>query len=167
MKELRFKAADRVWRIAFAFDPEQKAILRTATLLLAALVLISSICNPSTAQTNPAGHASWITTSNNYTNLLFAVELKHHPEEGSQEGLSEYDGQVSQPTLADEDRERQENEAVLAQLKAAVPQQSQKEVAQDLQIVIRRVELDFRQSDYRRGGLYSRPTQDGIELITA
>ncbi len=27
MKELRFKAADGVWRIAFAFDPEQKAIL--------------------------------------------------------------------------------------------------------------------------------------------
>ena len=26
-KELRFKAADGVWRIAFAFDPEQKAIL--------------------------------------------------------------------------------------------------------------------------------------------
>jgi hypothetical protein len=24
MKELRFKAADGVWRIAFAFDPEQK-----------------------------------------------------------------------------------------------------------------------------------------------
>jgi len=26
MKELRFKAAGGVWRIAFAFDPEQKAI---------------------------------------------------------------------------------------------------------------------------------------------
>ena len=30
MKELRFKAADGVWRIAFAFDPEQKAILLVA-----------------------------------------------------------------------------------------------------------------------------------------
>jgi hypothetical protein len=27
MKELRFNAADGVWRVAFAFDPEQKAIL--------------------------------------------------------------------------------------------------------------------------------------------
>jgi len=27
MKELRFKAEGGVWRIAFAFDPEQKAIL--------------------------------------------------------------------------------------------------------------------------------------------
>jgi len=30
MKELRFKAADGVWRIAFAFDPGQKAILLVA-----------------------------------------------------------------------------------------------------------------------------------------
>lgn len=27
MKELRFKAADGVWRIAFAFDPRRQAIL--------------------------------------------------------------------------------------------------------------------------------------------
>ncbi|WP_212797565.1 type II toxin-antitoxin system RelE/ParE family toxin [Pseudomonas sp. St316] len=27
MKELRFKADDGVWRVAFAFDPERKAIL--------------------------------------------------------------------------------------------------------------------------------------------
>ena len=27
MKELRFKAADGVWRVAFAFDPERQAIL--------------------------------------------------------------------------------------------------------------------------------------------
>jgi hypothetical protein len=30
MKELRFKARDGVWRVAFAFDPEQKAILLVA-----------------------------------------------------------------------------------------------------------------------------------------
>jgi hypothetical protein len=30
MKELRFKAAGGVWRVAFAFDPEQKAILLIA-----------------------------------------------------------------------------------------------------------------------------------------
>jgi hypothetical protein len=30
MKELRFSAADGAWRIAFAFDPERKAILLTA-----------------------------------------------------------------------------------------------------------------------------------------
>jgi hypothetical protein len=30
MKELRFNAADGVWRVAFAFDPERKAILLAA-----------------------------------------------------------------------------------------------------------------------------------------
>jgi hypothetical protein len=30
MKELRFAAADGVWRIAFAFDPERQAILPVA-----------------------------------------------------------------------------------------------------------------------------------------
>jgi hypothetical protein len=30
MKELRFTAADGVWRIAFAFDPKRKAILLVA-----------------------------------------------------------------------------------------------------------------------------------------
>ena len=27
MKELRFDAADGVWRVAFAFDPERQAVL--------------------------------------------------------------------------------------------------------------------------------------------
>lgn len=30
MKELRFQAGDGVWRVAFAFDPERKAILLVA-----------------------------------------------------------------------------------------------------------------------------------------
>ncbi len=30
MKELRFAAADGVWRVAFAFDPKRKAILLAA-----------------------------------------------------------------------------------------------------------------------------------------
>jgi len=30
MKELRFRAADGVWRVAFAFDPNRKAILLVA-----------------------------------------------------------------------------------------------------------------------------------------
>lgn len=30
MKELRFNANDGVWRVAFAFDPDRKALLRVA-----------------------------------------------------------------------------------------------------------------------------------------
>ena len=93
---------------------------------------------------------SWIATSNQYTNQLLAVEMKHHPELGSDEGLSQFDTEVAQPTLADEDQQRRETEAVLSTLKGAVGQQKQKEVARDLQIVIRKVDLQFREKDFAR-----------------
>src|SRR5580704_12143838 len=102
---------------------------------------------PVCAQETPA---DWIAASNKYTNLLLAVEMKHTPELGSNEGLSQFDTDVSQPTLADEDQERQETEAVLSTFKSAVGQQKQKEVAQDLQIMIRAVELQFRELDFER-----------------
>ena len=94
--------------------------------------------------------ADWVAASNKYTNMLVAVEMKHHPEMGSNQGLSEFDTGISQPTLADEDQERQETAAVLATFKSAVGQQKQKEVAQDLEIVIRAIELEFRELDFSR-----------------
>jgi uncharacterized protein (DUF885 family) len=101
----------------------------------------------------PAGAqkpSDWITVSNSYTKLLLAVEMKHNPELGSDEGLSKYDTEVAQPTLADEDQEREETRAVLAQLKSAAGQEKQKEVVQDLDIVIRRVDLQLREQDFDR-----------------
>ena len=92
----------------------------------------------------------WIAASNVYTNMLLAVEMKHTPELGSNQGLSQYDTEVSQPTLADEDQERREKEGVLATLKGAMGQQKQKEVTQDLEIVIRKIELQFREQDFDR-----------------
>src|SRR6185312_4327533 len=62
----------------------------------------------------------------------------------------QYDDKVAQPTLADEDQQRLETEAVLAELKAAAAQPQQQEVAEDLQILIRRVELNFKPQDYAR-----------------
>ena len=116
---------------------------RRITLSLAIALMGLRVC----AQEMPA---DWIAASNKYTNLLLAVEMKHTPELGSNEGLSQFDTGVSQPTLADEDQERQETEAVLSTFKSAVGQQKQKEVAQDLQIMIRAVELQFRERDFER-----------------
>jgi len=113
----------------------------------AAMVMVLSL--PVLAQA-PAAAPAWVEISNGYTKKLLAVEMKHRPESGSDQGLSEYDALASQPTLADEDQERRETEAVLAELKHAVPQQKDKAVAQDLEIVIRKVELGFRQQDFRR-----------------
>ena len=98
----------------------------------------------------PAAAPNWVDVSNDYTKKLLTVEMKHRPEAGSDQGLSQYDKLASQPTLADEDQERQETAAVLAELRSAVGQQKQKAVAQDLQIVVRSVELRFRQQDFER-----------------
>lgn len=104
---------------------------------------------PTSSETKLAEH-SWIDTSNQYTQMLLAIEFKHHPEGGSRQGLSEYDTKISQPSWADEDQRRKEVEEVLEKLKAAAGQQQQKEVEQDLQIIIRRVELDFKEEDFDR-----------------
>jgi hypothetical protein len=97
-----------------------------------------------------AADRNWIAVSNSYTNQVLTVEMKHHPEQGTRQGLSQYDALVAQPTLADEDQERKETEEIIAKLKSALAQEKQKEVAQDLAIIIRSVELGFRQQDYDR-----------------
>lgn len=112
-------------------------------------VLIVSALIPTFARTQTPDQ-SWVATSNSYTKLLMDIEMKHHPESGSGEGLAEYDNKISQPTIEDEDRERQENEAVVAKLKAALSQEKNPEVLQDLHILLRSTDLDFRFEDYRR-----------------
>ncbi len=113
------------------------------------LAAIFSVSVPCFAQTQ-AADKSWIAVSNGYANMLIDVVFKHHPEAGTQQGLSQYDTKVSQPTLADEDQERKENEAVLAKLKAAAAEKQQQDVAEDLQIMIRRVHLNFKRQDFQR-----------------
>ncbi len=111
------------------------------------LPVVAVFVLPALAQAPSPDHA-WIATSNSFTNMLITIEMAHSPESGSRQGLAEFDTKISQPTLADEDKERAETEAVLAKLKSAVAEQKEKEVAQDLRIVIRRVELDFKSQDF-------------------
>ena len=82
--------------------------------------------------------------------MLIEVVFKYRPEAGTQQGLSQFDTKVSQPTLANEDQERQETEAVLAKLKSAAAEKQQEDVAEDLQIMIRRVNLNFKRQDFQR-----------------
>ncbi len=120
-------------------------MIRKPILICAAAVLTVSCF----AQTQPSDK-SWIAVSNGYTNMLIEVFFKHHPEAGTQQGLSQYDNKISQPTLADETQERKEVEAVLAKLKSAAAEKQQQDVAEDLQIMIRRVDLNFRRQDFQR-----------------
>jgi uncharacterized protein (DUF885 family) len=119
-----------------------------APALCGILAMAQSRPAPTPAMNNSS--KDWIATSNSYTNLLLDITFQHHPEYGSQQGLSQYDTKVSQPTLADEDAERAQEQAVLAKLKAAAAEKQPKEVAQDLQIIIRRVDLDMKIEDFRR-----------------
>ena len=97
-----------------------------------------------------ASQPNWVDVSNGYTKMLLDVEFHHTPEAASRQGLSEYDAKVSQPTLADEDRERQEKSAVLEKLKSALKQSQPKEVAEDLEIVIHKAQLELKEQDFER-----------------
>jgi uncharacterized protein (DUF885 family) len=128
-------------------------VIHSVSSLLAAALLMPLAAaqrQSGQSQTAPTNGNNWITVSNGYTKLLTDVAFQHHPEAGSQQGLSEYDTKVSQPTLADEDQERQQNEAVLVKLKAAAAEKQPTKVAQDLQIMIDRVQLDFKLQDFER-----------------
>jgi uncharacterized protein (DUF885 family) len=92
----------------------------------------------------------WIAVSNAYTRQLMEIEFNHHPESGSNQGLTKFDTEISRPTLADEDQERQETQALIAKFKSAEGEQKYKEVAQDLQIIVSKVELSFREQDFGR-----------------
>jgi uncharacterized protein (DUF885 family) len=117
---------------------------------LISLLLAAALTVPAFAQTQPAVDRSWIAASNRYTNMLIEVVFKYHPEAGTQQGLSQFDTKASQPTLANEDQERHETEAVLAKLKSAAAEKQQQDVAEDLQIMIRRVNLNFKRQDFQR-----------------
>ena len=119
------------------------------TRIVISLLCAAALNLPAFAQTQP-GDRSWIATSNQYANMLIDVAFKYRPEFGTQQGLSQFDTKASQPTLANEDQERQETEAVLAKLKSAAAEKQQEDVAEDLQIMIRRVNLNFKRQDFQR-----------------
>ena len=104
----------------------------------------------SAAQPETKAQPQWVAISNGYAKMLLDVSFKYHPEFGSQQGLAEYDTKASQPTLANEDAERKENEAVVAKLKAAAAEKQLPEVAEDLTIMMRKMNLNFRRDDYER-----------------
>lgn len=108
---------------------------------------VSLVAVAADAPTEPS--RAWIAASNDYTNRLLAVQLEHHPERGSREGVAKYDERVSNPTLADEMSERHELEAALARIDAEGAKETDKRVQQDLQILRKAFNLQFRQQDYR------------------
>ena len=118
--------------------------------MIGVIAMAQASSAPAAAKAAPASPPSWIAISNGYAKLATDVTFEHHPEAGSQQGLSQYDDKVAQPTLADEDRERAQAEAVVVKLKAAAMEKQPQQVAEDLQILIKRMELNFKLEDYGR-----------------
>jgi Bacterial protein of unknown function (DUF885) len=110
-------------------------------------VITLTVCVRLTNAAEPTRKA-WIEQSNRYTRLLFDVQLRHSPEQGSREGLARLDAQISDPRLADELVQRRELEAVLTALRTARAQVSDKDVQEDLDILQRAFDLQFRMDDF-------------------
>ena len=97
-----------------------------------------------------ANSQAWIEQSNRYTRQLFDVQLKHSPEQGSTEGIARFDVEISDPRLADELVQQRELENVLNALRTVRAQVSDKNVQEDLDILQRAFDLQFRTDDFAR-----------------
>jgi len=121
--------------------------MRLTAVILACVLSLAARGEQPSAAGQP--ERAWIERSNTYTNTLLEVEFAHRPERGSRQGLTRYDERISQPTLVDEQARRRELEGKLAKVDAAAPQEADKRVQQDLAILHKAYDLQFRQEDYR------------------
>jgi Bacterial protein of unknown function (DUF885) len=121
---------------------------RVAGLGVWIVVGITSALGQTPTAAASAPSKTWIATSDGYTQQVLAVQLKHAPENGSAEGLVQFDEQISHPTLADEKAQRRELEAVVERLKAAETTEKDTNVREDLAILCKALDLQFRTEDY-------------------
>ncbi len=125
---------------------------RILTIILLSHVLFAAHSqSPQPAQAGEASKApakAWIDRSNTYTNMILDVQLEHGPEGGSAQGLAKFDPLISDPTLADDQKQRKELRAVLAKITAQQSKETDKDVAEDLEILRKALDLQFRTEDY-------------------
>jgi Bacterial protein of unknown function (DUF885) len=119
-----------------------------AVFIGSALVMPAHVPAQSSEPTTPRAGQQWIEDSNRYTQMLVDVHIRHSPEYGSAQGLPQYDPQIANPTLADELAERAERDAVIEKIKVQLPQETDRNVAEDLQILIHAIDLEDREQDF-------------------
>jgi hypothetical protein len=110
------------------------------------VALITGIILPFAARSQAS--KDWISKSNSYTKLLLDVDKKYSPELGSSQGLAFYDTLIAKPTLANDQAERKERMSAVALLKQARQKETNTALKQDLDILINRSELGFKQQDF-------------------
>ena len=91
---------------------------------------------------------AWIKQSNDYTNMLLSVQHEHAPEQGSAQGVTIFDDRISDPSRADEAAKRQQLEAALTKIKAARATVADKNVQEDIDILQKSFNLQFRMDDF-------------------
>jgi uncharacterized protein (DUF885 family) len=97
---------------------------------------------------SPEPSKAWIAESDAYTKMVLDVQLEHGPEGGSAQGLTKFDTRISDPTLADDMKQRAELKAVLAKIESQQAREKDKNVAEDLEILRKALNLQFRQEDF-------------------
>jgi uncharacterized protein (DUF885 family) len=97
---------------------------------------------------NDPAEKAWIKQSNDYTNTLLGVQLEHSPEQGSAQGVAKFDDRISDPSRADEVAARRELEAALTKIKAARATVTDKNVQEDIDILQKNFNLQFRTEDF-------------------
>jgi uncharacterized protein (DUF885 family) len=118
---------------------------------LSTAIFVSAISFGALAQQaagNPQSEQGWIKQSNEYTNMLLNVQFEHSPEQGSAQGVAKFDERISDPSRADEVAERHELEAALAKIKAARAAVTDKNVREDIDILQKSFNLQFREEDF-------------------
>jgi Bacterial protein of unknown function (DUF885) len=126
---------------------------RIPTAMLACLIALFAVRAGETAEPTvaPATAAApaWIAQSDAFTRRLLDVQFAHAPESGSRQGLAQYDTRISVPTLADELAERHELETALAAIEREAPHVADRNVREDIAILRKAFDLQFRRQDYR------------------
>jgi uncharacterized protein (DUF885 family) len=103
-------------------------------------------CTAAAQQPAAKPDKAWVRQSNEFTNTLLSIQHEHSPEEGSQQGVAKFDDRITDPSLADELAERHELEAALAKIKGAAV--TDKRVKEDVIILQKSFDLQFRQEDF-------------------
>ncbi len=114
----------------------------------AIMLMTASAAAMGQAAGSQASATAWVEQSNVYTQKLLDIQFAHAPEEGSREGVSTFDAKISNPTIGDQLAERREFEGVISKLKTARAKETNKYVQEDLDILVKAFDLQFRREDF-------------------
>ncbi|MGI8636160.1 MAG: DUF885 family protein [Segetibacter sp.] len=134
------------------------------------VTLITLLSIAAKAQTTSSDSKDWVTKSNLYTKNLIDIDQKYSPEFGSEQGLAFYDTLIAVPTLLNQAAKRKKTENAVAQLKSAKLKESNLAIKQDLDILIKQTEHDFKIEDYNlnKAVAFLNPTRmvfSGLQIL--